>query len=129
MKLKTKTDFCLRALIYLQQNEGKSRVVDIAEELGISKNHLSVAINKLSELDYIISTQGPKGGVEFNPIASERSVEELISKVEEFHIVECFDAESNTCSLSPNCKLKGMLSKATKSFLNELKNYKIKDLV
>ena len=129
MRLKTKTDYSIRVLIYLQEHEGRSRIQDIAENYGISKNHLSVAVNKLSEFGYIITTQGPKGGVEFNPKFGNKTLAELILKLENFEIVECFDPKSNTCTISPRCKLKGMLNKANSAFINELKKYKIKDLV
>lgn len=129
MRLNDKTDFCLRVMIYLQQNKSRARIQDIADFHGISKNHLGVAVNKLSELGYIISTPGPKGGIEINPAALNRSVAELITRVETFDMVNCFNAETRTCTLSPNCRLKSMLKKATNSFLKELHNYKIKDLV
>ena len=129
MRLKTKTDYCIRVLIYLQSNKGKVKIQDIAKSYNISKNHLSVAVNKLSELGYIITTQGPKGGIEFNKSSENRTIGELVSQVDNFEIVECFDLESNTCTLDPHCKLKHMLSKATTSFIDELKNYKIKELV
>lgn len=64
-----------------------------------------------------------------NKTGKNRTLEELISKLEEFQIVECFNPESNTCTLSPSCKLKGMLNQANSAFLKELKKYKIKDLV
>jgi len=128
MRLKTKTDYCIRVLIYLQMNKGRVRIQDIATSYNISKNHLSVAVNKLSELGYILTTQGPKGGIEFNEDAKNKTLSELVSQLEEFQIVECFDPESNTCTISPHCKLKGMLNKANSAFLNELKKYKVKDL-
>ncbi len=128
MRLKTKTDYCIRVLIYLQSHEGRVKIQDIAQSYGISKNHLSVAVNKLAELKYIITTQGPKGGIEFNKEAQNKTLSELISQLEDFQIVECFDPESNTCTISAHCRLKGMLNKANSAFLNELKKYKIKDL-
>jgi len=129
MRLNTKTDYCIRVLIYLQMNQGKVRIQDIADNYNISKNHLSVAVNLLSELGYINTTPGPKGGIEFNQEAKNRSVGELVSQVELFEIVECFDPESNSCILSPHCRLKGMLTRASSAFLGELKKFKIKDLV
>lgn len=129
MKLTTKTDYCLRILIYLQANEGLTKIQKIADTYNISKNHLSVAANKLSELGYIISTTGPHGGIEFNKSVSEKTIAELVKAIEEFEIVECFNPKTNKCQLSPHCKLKKMLTNATHSFINELKNYKIKDLV
>lgn len=129
MRLNDKTDYCLRVLIYLQMKKNKVRIQDVADFYNISKNHLSVAVNKLSELGYVLSTPGPKGGIEINPASLDRTIADLVTKVETFEMVECFNAETQTCTLSPNCKLKSMLKKATKSFINELGNYKIRDLV
>lgn len=129
MRLNDKTDFCLRVLIYLQQNKVKARIQDIADFHNISKNHLSVAVNNLSKLGYLQSTPGPKGGIEINPAALNRTVAELVTKLETFDLVDCFNAETQTCNLSPQCRLKSMLKKANKSFLKELHGYTIKDLV
>lgn len=128
MRLTVKTDYCLRVLIYLQKHKSKVKIQEIADEYEISKNHLSVAVNALSELGYIISTSGPKGGIEFNPDYANKTVAELIIKIEDMNIVDCFNAETQTCTISAHCRLKGMLKKATNAFVNELKNYKISDL-
>lgn len=129
MRLTTKTDYCLRVLIYLQSHPGKIKIQAIADSYKISKNHLSVAVNKLSELGYVISTPGPKGGIEFNTSKSETSVGQLVSAIEDFDIVECFNSKTNTCTLSPHCRLKQMLKKSTKAFINQLDEYRLKDLV
>lgn len=133
MRLTKKTDYCIRILIFLQSHKdtGKRlfRIQEIADAYDISKNHLSVAVNQLSELGYILTTQGAKGGIEFNIKAKEESLETLVSQLEKFEIVECFEPEANTCTLKPNCKLRKILQKSTKAFLNELKNYTIQDLV
>lgn len=128
MRLNTKTDYCIRILIYLQKHKEKVRIQDIANSYKISKNHLSVAANKLSDLGYIISTPGPKGGIMFNKEFKNKTIGELISLVEPLDMVECFTATNNTCTLDPHCKLKNMISKATNSFMSELKKYKICDL-
>lgn len=129
MKLTSKADYCLRVLIFLQKNKERVKIQRIADEYHISKNHLSVVVNTLSDLGYIISTPGPHGGIEFNEKYAEHTVGELFTRVEDFNLVECFDSNTNECTLKSNCKLKGMLKKATSAFINELKNYKIKDLV
>ena len=128
MRLTVKTDYCLQVLIYLQKSRAKVKIQEIADAYNISKNHLSVAVNALSELGYIISTSGPKGGIEFNSDFGNKTIADLILKIEDFNMVKCFDAETNNCTLSPNCKLKGMLRKATNAFINELRNYKVTDL-
>ena len=129
MRLNAKTDLSLRVLIFLQLKQGKSRIRDIAEDYQVSKNHLSVVVNKLAELDYIISKPGPKGGIEINQKKLDSTVGDLVSQLEKLDLVECFDPLSNQCVLSPHCKLKGMVQKAKSSFLQELSQYKIKELV
>lgn len=129
MKLKTKTDYCLRVLIYLQKNDKKVRIRDIADDYQISKNHLSVAVNKLSELNYVITTFGPKGGLELNPDVKGKKLGDLVYLLDDFNIVECFDSNKNTCNLDPNCKLRSMLSEASKAFIKELNKYTIEDLI
>jgi len=128
MHLTKKTDYCVRVLIYLQNHKGRVKIKDIAEAYKISKNHLSVAVNKLAELDYIITTQGPKGGIEFNKASENKTIGSVITEIEDLNIVECFDLKNNNCNLSPDCKLKGMLAKSTAAFVAELNKYKIKDL-
>lgn len=129
MRMTVKTDYCLRVLIYLQTIKQKVTIKEIADAYGISKNHLSVAVNTLSELGYVISTSGPKGGIEFNSAFANKTVADLILKIEDMSIVECFNSDKNTCTLNPRCKLKNILKKATNAFVNELKDYKISELV
>lgn len=128
MRLTVKTDYCLRVLIYLQKQKTKVKIQQIADEYHVSKNHLSVAVNALSELGYVLSTSGPHGGVEFNPLFAEKTVGELISKLEDMNIVECL-GEGGNCVIDGHCRLKGMLKKANVAFLNELKKYQIQDLI
>ena len=59
MKLNLKTDYALRVLIFLQRKE-KATIREVAEYYDVKKNHLSVVVNKLSELGYIDSSHGPK---------------------------------------------------------------------
>lgn len=129
MKLTSKTDYCLRVLIYLQKNKSRAKIQEIADEYHVSKNHLSVVVNTLSDLGYIITTPGPHGGIEFNPKFADHTVGELVAEVENLEIAECFNSTSASCTLKANCKLKGMLKKASSAFMTELKKYKISDLV
>lgn len=127
MKLTLKTDYALRVLIYLQGKD-KATIKEVAEFYDIKKNHLSVIVNRLSELNYVHSTTGPTGGVSLNPQALQKSVGEIILHFEDFELVECFNDESNKCHLSPSCKLKSILKRANRQFIDELKKYKLQDI-
>lgn len=128
MKLTLKTDYSFRVLIFLQKEE-KATIKEIADFYKIKKNHLSVVVNKLSELGYVNSIPGPSGGISLNKNVLNNSLSDIITSFEDLALVECFDIKSNTCQLSPSCKLKFALHKAQKAFLNELAQYKVKDLV
>lgn len=129
MKLTKKTDYGIRVLIYLQMADTQIKIKDLANELELSKNHLSVVVNRLSELGYVSTVSGPYGGISINSNAKKRKLSQLFKEMENFDIVECFNAETNTCNLTPKCKLKHILSKANKAFINELSQFTIEDLV
>lgn len=127
MKLTLKTDYALRVLIFLQSKE-KATIKEIAEYYDIKKNHLSVVVNRLSELGYIDSTTGPTGGISLRPQTLKKNIAEIVLQFEDFDLVECFNSESNQCNLSPGCKLKSILKKANKQFIDELKKYDLQDI-
>ena len=47
----------------------------------------------------------------------------------DFRMVECFDENSNTCRLSPACRLKKLFQRALASWLRELDTATLADLV
>ena len=127
MKLNLKTDYALRVLIYLQ-NKDKATIAEIATFYSIKKNHLSVIVNRLSELGYLNTVSGPKGGISLKSKALKKSIAEIVLQFEDFDLVECFKLESDQCRISPKCRLKTILKKANKEFVNELKNHTLQDL-
>ena len=93
-----------------------------------SSSFCEVVFAGADHLGYIISTPGPYGGIEFNDKYADHTVGDLLLKIEDFNLVECFDSSTGECMLKNNCRLKGMLRKASNSFISELKKYKISDL-
>jgi Rrf2 family nitric oxide-sensitive transcriptional repressor len=47
----------------------------------------------------------------------------------DFAVVECFEPSQNHCRMNSNCRLKGVLSQATQSFLAVLDGITLADLV
>ena len=55
---------------------------------------------------------------------------EVVRKTEEdFHIVECFNPESNLCKISPECQLKFALNQALKAYIAVLDSYTLDDVL
>ncbi|MBP3950821.1 Rrf2 family transcriptional regulator [Bacillus suaedae] len=132
MKLTSYTDYSLRVLIYLATKNSNelSNIKDIAETYGISKNHLMKVIYDLGKIGIIETIRGRNGGIRLAHSPADINIGELIRKTEDdFHIVECFDEDKNSCIISPVCGLKHVLQKAVSAYLDVLDGYTLEDLV
>lgn len=131
MQLTLYTDYSLRALIFLELNREKTCTIsEIANYYNISRNHLVKVIHNLSQKGYIHSTRGKGGGLSLALKASEINIGNVVRDTEpHFNVVECFDPNSNSCTVEPLCKLKPVLGIATQAFLDVLYGYTLEDVV
>jgi Rrf2 family nitric oxide-sensitive transcriptional repressor len=131
MELSRFTDYSLRVLIYAAAREGeKITLSELAHAYRISHHHLVKIVHYLGKLGYLQNRRGRSGGILLGRKASEIRVGDVIRKTEShFNLVECFSAGSDTCRISPTCRLKGVFQEATQAFLDVLDHYTIEDLV
>ncbi|MGD6792618.1 Rrf2 family transcriptional regulator [Metabacillus indicus] len=132
MRLTNYTDYSLRVLIYLASKEkGElSNIKEIAEAYRISKNHLMKVTYELGKMKVIETVRGRGGGIRLALSPEEINIGAIVRQTEDdFNLVECFDPERNMCAISPACKLKGVLHKALKAYLEVLDGYTLADLV
>ncbi|KAA0948465.1 Rrf2 family transcriptional regulator [Sporosarcina sp. ANT_H38] len=132
MRLTMYTDFSLRVLIYLGAKEpGKlSTVQEISDTYNISRNHLTKVVHELGKMGLIETIRGRGGGIRMKVEPKNINVGELVRMTEDdFHLVECFNSESNSCILSPVCRLKGILHEALNAYLAVLDNYTVADFI
>jgi len=125
------SDYSLRLLLYLAEHPERSCTIgEIAKWYGVSKPHLIKVAHNLVKLGYVASTQGRGGGLRLALPPDKISVAALIRRTEpDFHTVECFDREHNTCRITRKCKLKHALHDATQSFLRVLDGYTLASVV
>lgn len=131
MRLTYYTDYSLRVLIFLALKEKGtlSNIKEISEAYSISKNHLTKIIHELGKHGYIETIRGRNGGIRLKRLPEEINIGELVRRTEEdFYLLECFDAERNTCVLSPACRLKSMLNEALNGFFQVLDQYTLADI-
>jgi Rrf2 family transcriptional regulator, nitric oxide-sensitive transcriptional repressor len=131
MQLTLFTDYGLRSLMYLAANpEQRCSVRDIAEHYNISRNHLVKVVHRLSQLGYITSTKGKGGGIQLAHEAENLRLGDLVKTLEpNMDLVECFNKETNTCTVVNGCTLKHYLSDANKHFLDSLNQHTLADTV
>ncbi|MBU1113091.1 MAG: Rrf2 family transcriptional regulator [Candidatus Omnitrophica bacterium] len=80
MKLTTKSEYSLLALIYVARNEGQGfiKIEDICKEYSISKKYLEQIFTSLRQARYIKTKTGSGGGYKLAKPAKKISVAEVI---------------------------------------------------
>lgn len=133
MRLTKWTDYTLRVLLHcasLRSREKPTTIAEIAERHQVSRSHLMKIVMMLSSLGWIESSRGRSGGIRLSVDPSQISIGDVVRQTEtDFDIVECFDDASNSCRLNGRCKLKTVLKRASDSFLNELDQVTLADML
>ena len=130
MRLTLHTDYALRMLVYLALHQDKpSRVTDVAESYGISRNHLLKVALRLAKLGYVTTLRGRTGGIALARCPDAINLGEVVRQMEDgFVLVDCMRAEGGTCAISPACRLKGVVGKALEAFLSIFDDYTLADI-
>lgn len=131
MQLTIFTDYGLRTLMFLAAHrERLCNVREIADHYGISYNHLVKVVHRLAQLGYIESIKGKGGGIRLMQGAEQNRLGDLVQALEpNMHIVECFNADTNTCRVTGACTLKHFLFDAKRAFLETLNSRTLADTV
>lgn len=131
MQLTLYTDFSLRVLIYLGLNPRRmATITDIAQSYGISRNHLVKVVHNLATQGFIHTSRGRGGGIALARPPMEINIGDVVRHTEvNFHLVECFDRERNTCPIAAACFLKGALYEAQRAFIAVLDRYTLADVL
>ena len=122
MRLAEYTDYTLRVLMYCAAHPDRLvTIAEMAERHGVSKNHLMKIVNDLARQGVLETTRGRGGGVRLLKQPGDIRVGDVVRSCEtDFRLVECFDRSTNTCSLTPTCRLKGVFSSALQAYFKEL---------
>jgi len=130
MRLSDYTDYTLRVLMYCAAHRDRLvTIAEIAEVHAVSKNHLMKIVNDLAREGVLETTRGRGGGLRLLKSPQAIRVGDVVRNAEtDFRIVECFDPSSDTCTLTPNCRLKGVLGRALKAYFAELDAVTLADI-
>lgn len=130
MRLTTKTNLAARVLMACAFNRGKTlRTSDIAQVSNASLNHLLQVVNGLQAHGFIETLRGRYGGLRLARPPEQVSIGAVFRIFEAGHpFAECFDAETNTCPLSTECRLRGYIARAVEAFYHELDMVTLEDL-
>ncbi|MBP8306404.1 MAG: Rrf2 family transcriptional regulator [Burkholderiaceae bacterium] len=130
MRLSDYTDYTLRVLMYCATHPDRLvTIAEIADRHQVSKNHLMKIVNSLARQGVLDTTRGRGGGLRLLKPPGAIRVGDVVREAEtDFRLVECFDPGSDTCTLTPDCRLKGVLGMALKAYFAELDSVTLADI-
>lgn len=131
MRLTSFTDFGLRALMRMASEPDRAHsTADLAEEFGISRNHLTKAIAAMASAGIVETRRGSGGGARLGRPADRLPLGDVVEVLERGSaLVECFAADGGACVITPNCRLKGHLAEARRRFFDDLNRHTLADCV
>jgi Rrf2 family nitric oxide-sensitive transcriptional repressor len=129
MRLTSMTDYSMRLLMYVaQQPERLCTISEIAQVYGISESHLMKITHQLGLAGFIETVRGKGGGMRLAAAPGEINLGAVVRSIEpDFFLVECF-ASGNSCVLTGDCRLAGIIAGAREGFLAHLDRYTLADL-
>lgn len=105
------------------------RVEDVSSAYGISKAHLLKAVRQLGQLGYLENHRGRTGGIRLAMAPGKIVIGEVVRHTEgNLELVECFNADTNTCPLIGVCKLSNLFRTGLRAFLAELDKVTLEDI-
>lgn len=130
MRLTDYTDYTLRVLMFCAMHPERSvTIAELAESHAVSKNHLMKIVNDLARQGLLQTTRGRGGGLRLLKPASDICIGDVVRQSEtDFRLVECFDANHNSCTLTAHCQLKQVFSTALQSYFAELDKVTLADI-
>ena len=131
MRLTLHSDYALRVLIFAAvASEKLVSTRQISDSLGVSANHLAKVVNRLGHTGFLDIRRGRNGGFRLAREPKSIRIGDVVRATEpDFHIVECFDAKTNTCRLTPACGLTSVFQDARQAFLEVLDHKTLADVV
>ena len=127
MRLTRFTDYSLRVLIYLgQNNDSRVTIHQISEAYDISKNHLMKVVSNLTRSKFVIAQRGPGGGIQLNRSPEDISLNEVISNTEKH--LQLHDL-SNANGSTADSRLSNYLQQALQAYLEALGHFTLADVL
>jgi len=130
MRLTSFTDYCLRVLMYVAaQPERRATIAEIAAAFAISESHLTKVVHHLGRNGLLTNIRGRGGGVALACPAADINLGAVVRAAEaDSALVECFDASTNHCVITPVCDLRRVLVQALDAFYAALDRYTLADI-
>ncbi len=130
MELTYYTDYALRVLVYAGlRPERLCLISEVAEDYGISENHLMKVVHGLAQGGFLRTYRGKGGGFTLAKDPKDIPIGMVVRHMEgAFEPVECFRT-GNKCAITGACDLPAILDEAFQAFITVLDRYTLADIL
>lgn len=131
MRLTAMTDYALRLLMHLGQQDGRlCTIAEVAQVHGLSEAHLMKITHQLGQTGWITTVRGKGGGMKLARPPAQINLGAFVRSVEpDFQLVECLGAHASSCLLTPQCRLTHVFDDALHAFLGVLDGRTLADVL
>lgn len=128
-KISEAASLALHTMVYLAAHKGRIVTThEIAERLGVSKDHLSKVLQRLAKAGYVTSIRGPKGGFEIGLEGDDVPLLKIYELIEgPLRPTECL-LKLKVCK-GDDCILGGLVQKIDAEFEDYMSRTKVSHLV
>ena len=126
-----RTDYALCVLVHLAVNGGGLATIgEIAEQYGISRNHLAKVVWELGRAGFVKTVRGRGGGLRLAREAETISIGAVARHTERaIPLAECSSGGPHSLRITSRCNYRIILSEAAEAFFAVLDRYTVGDLV
>lgn len=133
MKIHITTDYAIRVIGYLIQNENEiSSAVEMSENLGITYYYFIKMVTRLKKAGFIESIRGPIGGYRLAKHSADITLYDIIQTMEgDIHINRCLEDDrlcSKYCVNNQTCLIHNILEEVQNELIAVLKSKRISDI-
>jgi Rrf2 family nitric oxide-sensitive transcriptional repressor len=130
MRLTSFTDYGLRMLMRMASAPERAfSTADLADEYGLSRNHLAKIMQRLAQAGLVETRRGGGGGAALARPASEIRIGVVVRLLEDGQpLVECLSEHGGACAIDGRCRLKARMRSAEAAFLADLDRATLADI-
>jgi Rrf2 family protein len=129
-KISTKSQYGLRAMIYLAENKEKMHSLrDISEKEGISFSYLEKIISKLEKAGLLESRKGSRGGYRLSKSPEKIKIGKIVKAVEDNTLLIKCVGDSTNCLLAGKCSARRFWRELQQTLNKKLDSFSLADLI
>ncbi|PWE31255.1 Rrf2 family transcriptional regulator [Maritimibacter sp. 55A14] len=130
MRLTSFTDYGLRMLMRMASAPERAfSTADLADEFGLSRNHLTKIMQQLARGEFVETRRGGGGGATLCKAPENIRLGDVVRLLEQGQaLVECFGPDGGECTIDGCCRLKARLRQAETRFLEDLNRSTLADI-